>query len=138
MSEQDTCPKCGAKMSIHIGMKTQYECGSTWNPKSREIDEQAACLRRQLASANAENVRLMEIVEKFPKTADGVIVTPGMRLHYVEPFSEKPFAAECRVCYEWEKRSTSSLPLPVYVSERQCYSTRELAEAAALAAKETK
>lgn len=75
-----------------------------------------------------EIARLRAIVDKLPKTADGVPVVPWMRL-FVPEFEGG--VSEISVVGTWEKRSTSSLPLPVYHGERACYSTRSAAEAAA-------
>ena len=70
---------------------------------------------------------MQSIVERLPKTAEGVVVLPGDTLYkphhdgYVEEYS---------VGRSWEKQDTTSRPLPAYVYERWCYSSWEAAQAA--------
>lgn len=80
----------------------------------------------EIKRLRAEVERLQAIVDRLPKTADGVVVLPGMKLYahdgnYIESMD---------VGYKWEKRDDSSHPSPVYHLERYCYSTHEAAEAA--------
>lgn len=78
--------------------------------------------------------QLLELVLRLPRTADGVPVIPGMELHTVDPGGS---VSEIMVCRSWEKRqhTNSAGPYPDYTPERACFSTRELAEQAALAAR---
>lgn len=87
----------------------------------------------QRAEADAQEIaRLRSIVDKLPKTADGVPVVPGMELFFSD-HSGNGSVAECRTCFAWEKRkhTNSAGPYPEYVQERTCFTTREAAEAAA-------
>lgn len=78
---------------------------------------------RQLKDENyrlkAENKRLQAIVDKLPKTEDGVIITPGMKLFFS---SKRFFPAHTEISIE-EERVTFG-PFCGY------YSTREAIEAA--------
>ena len=88
-----------------------------------------AHLRERAEKAEAEIERLREIVDRLPKTADGVPVTPGMNLY--APNVDYDFGAlaivsdsdrpqiECRDVRGVEFGMCASL----------CYSTREAAEA---------
>jgi hypothetical protein len=71
------------------------------------------------ADLRAENERLKEVVEKLPKTADGVPVVPGMTIYDLRPSGCTPFF----VSAVFEKASKHNM-------YADCYSTREAAEAA--------
>lgn len=78
--------------------------------------------------AIAEVARLQAIVDKLPKTADGVVVLPGMTLYehcWMEPFHVRELVAVSDDVKrsEWMCDDGEIDPL-------QCYSTREAAEAA--------
>lgn len=68
-----------------------------------------------------------DLIAKLPRTADDVIVVPGMDLFCIEPGGEH--VGDCYVAPLWEKRDNYE-GLPTYVQERSCYSTREGAEEA--------
>jgi hypothetical protein len=68
----DKCPKCGAE-SFGGRAAGVFKCGRKLWPEDNP--ETIDCLRRQLSTLQA-------IVDKLPKTADGVPVVPGMTLWY--------------------------------------------------------
>lgn len=118
--EKDDAEKFLDSVYDLLGMKDDLDFDPVVEAIKKVVAERAA-----LAEAQA-------IIDRLPKTADGVTVVPGMRLAYTERMGDDGhvYIEECDVCRCWEKRNTSSLPLPTYISERSCYSTRELAEAA--------
>jgi len=62
-AEPEACPKCGINLAVcYCHVPGGLEC--------------------QLAQAKAENARLAGIVDRLPKTADGVPVVPGMPVYY--------------------------------------------------------
>ena len=91
--------------------------------------EQITHLRERAEKAEAEIERLREIVDRLPKTADGVPITPWMNLYApnvdydfwalaIVSDSDRP-QIECRDVRGVEFGMCASL----------CYSTREAAEA---------
>lgn len=95
-----------------------------------EPDETEAKLRQRICELEA-------VVEKLPRTKDGVVVVPGMRLYYLETHynddgdPSSVSVQECDVCHRWEKTDVSSMPYPNYKQERSCYASREAAYTAA-------
>ena len=118
----DKCPDCG----------TQYVCRRCGR-KGRSAEP----LRAQLQQARADNARLQAIVDRLPKTTDGVPVVAGEDAVWVvrdDPFHPAGpiFAADVFVEYD---DSCECDQATVDELSRHCYSTREAAEAAALAEK---
>ncbi len=82
----------------------------------------------QLAGLDKENTRLRAIVDKLPKTADGVPVIPMINTVYVHRYFEPTEEiVECDINKTWG--------VPVH-RIGESYSTREAAEAAAKANKD--
>jgi hypothetical protein len=76
-------------------------------------------------SFQAEVDRLKAIIDRFPKTMDGVVITPGMKVYDVQPGG---YIQGVDVKY-FEAQTDASIPEPVYYLPG-CYSTHEAAEAA--------
>ena len=84
------CPHCGspAKGDLH---SVDAECGQFGRYQGQPVGEwywgppSVSCLNYQLAAAKADNARLQAIVDRLPKTADGVPVTPRMVLYRHDP-----------------------------------------------------
>src|ERR1035437_7285615 len=55
-------------------------CPHCWGMPSAENDPCTCTVGAQLAAEKQRADRLAEVVEKLPETADGVPITPGMRL----------------------------------------------------------
>jgi len=116
MSKHHTCPKCG---------------GSFWG-SDMDWDELCAdCLKElhaeceaQIAALTAANAKLQAIVDKLPKTADGVAVMPGMKI-WLDDSDGPVERVDTAICttpgpqVHWYE--------PIW---SQCYSTRAAAEAA--------
>jgi hypothetical protein len=135
MTEQERCPKCGAEAEYtsQIGA-TRYECLSVRHPTGNfsqsedcYLAEATATLRARVAELEAENAKLREVVERLPKTADGVPITPGMELFYQQ-------APGHSITRAWASRFpgiTYSQPAVGTTAETWCWhSTRAAAEAA--------
>jgi len=99
----------------------------------RRLDDRTRAMSRSLKEASdraAEITRLRAIVEKLPKTADGVPVVPGDELWVRHP------DGGCAGTRRWWKHPSLGWSVgfehmqnePIDVSS--CYSTREAAEAA--------
>ncbi len=78
MTDKETCPKCAAPpRTRHQGFvntdnEVFWSCGSvTCGESIWKVGYE--CLERQLAQAQ-------EVIDKLPKTADGVPVVPGMEV----------------------------------------------------------
>ena len=121
MTDNESCPFCGLPT---VG-------------GYHEIHETPACIARQLAKANAENDRLQAIVDKLPKTADGVPVAPGMTVYFCRDGSPHIVGA----FHEWSSDPDEyevGDAVPCWNEEKRysarclgdCYSTRKAAEAA--------
>jgi hypothetical protein len=99
-----------------------YDIKGVWDFCRRCEENQQEIARINTARLRAENKRLTEIVERLPKTADGVAVVPGMDLYEARDiFGE----TEIR---KVDSVATTTFPDVVIIEE--CYSTREAAEAA--------
>lgn len=107
--------------------------GDAMEPVNTDVDlELAAALRNSLPSILSDLSRLAEleaIVDKLPKTADGVPVMPGMTVFFttgkgcsVNGIVQHVTSACCG--------NTSGAGLHWWRSTSDCYSTREAAEAA--------
>lgn len=92
-------------------------------------------LQSKLNAAADELDRLHAIVERLPKTADGVVVVPGMTVYEVrasrpgEPYEMRDFRTttpdeQGYSTFHWETGYSAIGRLD------RCYSTREAAEAA--------
>jgi len=87
------------------------------------------CPKHPLSEAKAEIERLQTIVDKLPKTADGVPVVPGMVLH--DPiWIEDPFGVHQLLVFCPNARRSEWSCNDGEVDTSQCYSTREAAQAA--------
>jgi len=84
---------------------------------------------RIITALEAENARLRAVVEKLPKTADGVPLTPGMELWHSGtggfPKGDYAWAFSKGQSGEWFVDFAFAT-----VMLSKCYSTREAAEAA--------
>jgi hypothetical protein len=101
----------------------------------QQCDDMTKLAADAVARAERAEARVRELEEALPKTKDGVTVLPGMYIFDVDP---NGYVEEVRVCRTWEKRGTSSQPLPHYGWEGSMYAKREEAEAKAeLVRKET-
>lgn len=135
MSEK--CPKCGADQTKdRFDGATIWECGSL-----REIGQiyparTWGCMERQLAAVTKERDELREIVDKLPKTADGVPQIPMISCPWLIHYCPK---LHFQQCFAWE--IFWDAPQGVWhvsgdVLHRQwtpvscAYSTREAAETA--------
>lgn len=113
----DKCEKCGANMiegplAVPYGNETQ----EGWQG---HVVDSVICLQKQL-------VKLQAIVDKMPKTADGVLVEHAMKVYAYDPCG---FLQSYNV-QGMTLRDDSSRPLPASIPIGLCYSTPELAEAA--------
>jgi len=107
----DECPKCGADLA---DLRRQLAEAARWEVgRCAQIRDALAFI----AVARAELARLRDVVDKLPKTADGVPVVPGMTL-WCPSMEHGP-------------RSQTTIIEPEFRCELLSrYSTREAAEAA--------
>ena len=112
-----------------------------------EISRQDDCFRHMIPSdvrrllgeierLRADRDRLAAIVERLPRTADWVPVTPGMTLHHPDDITTYGGVIQVDDCITTvliavERQPDGLLGRCVEFSAADCYSTRELAEAAA-------
>ncbi|MFA5056536.1 MAG: hypothetical protein WC485_00345 [Opitutaceae bacterium] len=96
--------------------------GTAFEVEANSLYEMPAAMRL----AVAEIRRLREIVERLPKTADGVPIIRGNKYYYVDPTGYVQSLDYGAVYF----RTDSSIPDIVYSSGERTYSTREAAEAA--------
>ena len=125
MSKDDKCPGCGSgRAKRKFRMPGEFEC-SSFEDEFQGFSESMQCLRNQLA-------RLQAIVDKLPKTADGVPVVPGMRLYPLHPIDLEAHIEDYGTVTValWDENSGVHL-IHGYDSFRvgNCYSTKEAAEA---------
>jgi hypothetical protein len=87
-------------------------------------------LLAQLHEAEAENARLREIVEKLPKTADGVPVSEiGKTLYWLNGCLDlREFPVQ--IVFDCNANILPTSSFGCWVPFSKCYSTREAAEAA--------
>ena len=90
----------------------------------------------RIAELEADRDRLAAIVERLPRTADWVPVTPGMTLHHPDDITTYGGVIQVDDCITTvliavERQPDGLLGRCVEFSAADCYSTRELAEAAA-------
>ena len=90
----------------------------------------------RITELEADRDRLAAIVERLPKTADWVPVTPGMTLHHPDDITTYGGVIQVDDCITTvliavERQPDGLLGRCVEFSAADCYSTRELAEAAA-------
>lgn len=85
MSEEN-CPFCGEPRIRQCHTYNIFRCGTQGPDINGEYDTGRACdlhtHHRLLAKRDAEIERLRATVDRLPKTADGVPVTPGMECWY--------------------------------------------------------
>jgi len=99
-----------------------------------ELDEQterAEAMEYEATRHAGTVVDLQAIVDKLPKTADGVPVVPGMNVFYYSPYQREVFrindAMRCKATYIPSGCSQLNLQ---WVGVDECYSTRLAAKAA--------
>lgn len=130
----EICPDCGSGFATphHSRNGWHYaQCDRRWHGEHGwEPSCPTACLRRQVANRDtqiaelkSQLARLQAIVDKLPKTADGVIITPGRTFY--ELWGTAPAGIRSLEVADWYDREDDS---PVAAAE--IYSTREAAEAA--------
>jgi len=100
-----------------VRRRKEHEC----TKKLSNLDEN--CLRRQLAQACEENARLQTIVDKLPKTGDGVPVVSGDKVYVLADGVIHSMVVE-------GSGQTARGPTYSHVTYH-CYSTREAAREAA-------
>jgi hypothetical protein len=142
-----TCRLCGEQ--IEMGQKTCYQCDEIADLRARlaKAEGERDALREMMAVAErlnrtleAELVTLRAIVEKSPKTADGVVVTddlvifcPRGHANSDHHFHHQPY---CRTGECWDDGCQSDSGSGTHYKYEKCYSTLAAASAAAVAAKE--
>ena len=120
----EKCPNCGASLHSHREHVQFWVCGSSYCERLKLFTEGLDCLRRQLAQAKA-------IVDKLPKTADGVSVVPGMEVWRWDAYLK--CVKQCVVDRVYQN---GGVGLSFHDNDEggfvstQLYSTREAAEAA--------
>jgi len=127
------CPRCGALPSTPGGF-------GDWVCLSYELEgsfvQSDAC---RLCRANRQVRELETIVDRLPKTADGVPVVPGMEVwvpcETAGYWGQKPGKA-VKFMVDWIRSQGTPIHLqfvqgqPYQILAERCYSTREVAEAA--------
>jgi len=108
----------------------------TWHDREDFIRDHLVPLAARIAELEAERDRLAAIVERLPRTADWVPVTPGMTLHHPDDITTYGGVIQVDDCITTvliavERQPDGLLGRCVEFSAADCYSTRELAEAAA-------
>ena len=73
--------------------------------------------------AEMEVKLLQDIVDKVPKTADGVSIVPGMRIYHLEGGIPEPLDVR-----DYQKVYPASVPIASYTITQHCYSTIEASE----------
>lgn len=136
----DKCPKCRAVEVSSFNKNTTFLCcTTTW--KGTVKDETQQCLRNQIIQRDTRIAELEAIVDKLPKTADGVPVAVGQEVFVIvndevidDGTQKGGIAGACASWYvnpggnfydamvDW--KSGYRRPLS------DCYSTREAAEQA--------
>lgn len=114
--------ECPNPESEYIGVYTPE-----WIAKAtidREVMPSKYVAHEHYEQLETEIARLREIVDKLPKTADGVPVVPGMKVYYAI------VKEDLRVRDIYASRINSSSPTR-FSCWSSIYSTREAAEAAA-------
>ena len=92
--EQTKCPDCSAD--------AQYR--SPANVMVRHERGGRDCLRRQLAQRDATIAKLQAIMDRLPKTADGVVMLPNDTVWFADPWAGKVRSAKlpalgCKMTY---------------------------------------
>ncbi len=111
----DKCPKCGAEVDEgdHYAYQVAYICDSGLD-KYNHFHESYQCLRNQ-------NTSLQAVVDKLPKTADGVPIVPQMQIWY--RFNDT-------IHEDMVLGLTAEVAWSHLIAWNDCYSAREAAEAA--------
>ena len=99
MSDPETCPECGAcvtKLHFHRHGWYYADCGRRyhWERGEWEPIEPEECLRRQLAQRDATIAKLQAIMDRLPKTADGVVMLPNDTVWFADPWDGKVRSAK--------------------------------------------
>lgn len=77
----DKCQHCGQPLDRWVGDTTVfYKCGT--EETNLPHDGLWRTMERHPACYEAELDKLREVVEKLPKTRDGVVITVGSRVYY--------------------------------------------------------
>jgi hypothetical protein len=140
-----TCPDCGSGFSDRPHNRRGWfyaECGRRYHVGRGEWEPMAptGCLSRQLSRLRSDLAAARGVIERLPKTADGVPVVPGMNLWTATYRADNgPWACgvlainhESHNAYELVVRDADGNEDEVEAG--WCYSTREAAEQAAKAA----
>jgi len=156
MSDAKKCPKCGAEYNpeaSRLNDRRQYRCESYEVDEPPELSTSYCCLARQLAQAQAQErelalfkiafdwkadaERLQAIVDRLPKTVDGSPIVPGMTVFVPHPhpsnlITEREVVAPygTLACLTKEPAHSGCCESTAHRLARECYSTREAAEAA--------
>jgi len=114
----DNCVRCGAPQCC---------------PQCCSINTERAAREK----ADEENNRLRALVDRLPKTADGVPLVPGMTVFIPHPhpsnlITEREILAPygTLACLTKEPAHSGCCESTTHRQARECYSTREAAEAA--------
>ena len=99
------------------------ECGSTVNLTHAEDRYVCGCCQAM------EIKRLRGIVDKLPKTADGVSVVPGMTVYHSHPVGGTIYEDVVHDLEPCSTTSEDSIWMDGCIDAERCYSTREAAEA---------
>lgn len=127
-------PKCAMRLQVWSYMRWQH----------RPIEDS---LRAQFAAAHKELAELSEVVGKLPKTADGVPVTPGMKVWHCVDHNYGPKGTDqkfpdvngidarmsrpyCCGNKCWDHGCQSDPGSGTKREWSECYSTREAAQSA--------
>jgi len=105
-----------------------------WRHKKGPAANTIHKLLGEIRDLKLEQFRLQAIVNKLPKTADGVVIEQGQRLWYTVRSHPEPLWLDVGHCshdgYGWVVWGESQHESMDSVSAAFCYSTREAAEAA--------
>lgn len=106
-------------LAARLRESSPYSDDGTMNSNMRLIHEAAALIEQQQA-----------IINRLPKTADGVPITPGMQLWGSLGWNNEPAKATLRGTYAEGYRVCAPEWGMNVRPEVECYSTQEAAEAA--------
>jgi len=99
-----------------------------WTEAMADANRDLDLAKTEIAGQDREIKRLQAIVDKLPKTSDGVPVVPGMML-WDPVWIDRSFAVHSLDVYCPEARR-SEWVVEGYVDVSQCFSTQAAAEAA--------
>ena len=116
-SEILECPQCGMMLNLNSGL-----FGKPLGTDARAALEKAF-LEARLTTAKARIEELQIIVDKLPKTVDGMPITPSMQLF--TPDGRMPCSSRAAVIW-MGPQGICNEEIPFF----NCFSTREAAKAA--------